>query len=51
MRCCLCGGHGPYWLLFADIRTNLIPFVQSLASWQLTVTTILIMGVGAYLPA
>jgi Mg2+-importing ATPase len=32
------------------IRTNLIPFVQSRASWQLTATTVVIMAMGAYLP-
>jgi len=32
------------------IRTNLIPFVQSRSSWQLSMTTILIMAIGAYLP-
>src|SRR5580658_9258614 len=34
-------------LIVHVIRTNLIPFVQSRASWQLTVTTFVIMGVGA----
>jgi Mg2+-importing ATPase len=37
-------------LVIHIIRTNLIPFVQSRASWQLTLTTILIMGIGALLP-
>jgi Mg2+-importing ATPase len=37
-------------LIIHVIRTNLIPFVQSRASWQLTMTTLFIMGVGAYLP-
>jgi Mg2+-importing ATPase len=37
-------------LIIHVIRTNAIPFVQSRASWQLTMTTILIMGIGAYLP-
>lgn len=37
-------------LIIHVIRTNLIPFVQSRASWQLTMTTILIMGISAYLP-
>ncbi len=37
-------------LIIHVIRTNLIPFVQSRASWQLTVTTIVIMIVGAILP-
>jgi len=37
-------------LIIHVIRTNLIPFVQSRASWQLTMNTILIMGIGAALP-
>jgi Mg2+-importing ATPase len=37
-------------LIIHVIRTNLIPFIQSRASWQLTMTTLVIMGVGAYLP-
>jgi len=37
-------------LIIHVIRTNLLPFIQSRASWQLTMTTLLIMGVGAYLP-
>jgi Mg2+-importing ATPase len=37
-------------LIIHVIRTNQIPFVQSRASWQLTLTTILIMAIGAYLP-
>jgi Mg2+-importing ATPase len=37
-------------LIIHVIRTNLLPFVQSRASWQLTMTTLLIMAVGAYLP-
>jgi Mg2+-importing ATPase len=37
-------------LIIHVIRTSLIPFIQSRASWQLTMTTILIMGIGAYLP-
>ncbi len=37
-------------LIVHVIRTNLIPFIQSRASWQLTMTTMLIMGVGAWLP-
>ena len=32
------------------IRTNQIPFIQSRASWQLTMTTLAIMLVGALLP-
>jgi Mg2+-importing ATPase len=37
-------------LIIHVIRTGQIPFIQSRASWQLTMTTILIMGIGAYLP-
>jgi Mg2+-importing ATPase len=37
-------------LIIHVIRTNLIPFIQSRASWQLTMTSFFIMGVGAYLP-
>ncbi len=37
-------------LIIHVIRTNLLPFVQSRASWQLTMTTMLIMALGAYLP-
>jgi Mg2+-importing ATPase len=37
-------------LIVHVIRTNLIPFIQSRASWQLTMTTMLIMGIGAWLP-
>jgi P-type Mg2+ transporter len=37
-------------LIIHVIRTNLLPFIQSRASWQLTMTTLLIMGIGAYLP-
>ncbi|HTB85823.1 MAG TPA: magnesium-translocating P-type ATPase [Candidatus Sulfotelmatobacter sp.] len=37
-------------LIIHVIRTNQIPFIQSRASWQLTMTTILIMGIGAILP-
>jgi Mg2+-importing ATPase len=37
-------------LIVHVIRTNLIPFIQSRASWQLTMTTLVIMGIGAYLP-
>jgi Mg2+-importing ATPase len=36
-------------LIIHVIRTNLIPFIQSRASWQLTMTTIIIMAVAAYL--
>src|SRR2546425_11873422 len=38
-------------LIIHVIRTNLIPFLQSRASWQLTMTTLLIMAMGAYLPS
>jgi Mg2+-importing ATPase len=37
-------------LIIHVIRTNQIPFIQSRASWQLTLTTVLIMALGAYLP-
>jgi Mg2+-importing ATPase len=37
-------------LIVHVIRTNLIPFIQSRASWQLTATTVTIMAIGAYLP-
>ncbi|MGH7970103.1 MAG: cation transporting ATPase C-terminal domain-containing protein, partial [Limisphaerales bacterium] len=37
-------------LIIHVIRTNLLPFVQSRASWQLTVTTVVIMLIGACLP-
>ncbi len=37
-------------LIIHVIRTNLIPFIQSRASWQLTLTTLLIMAFGAVLP-
>jgi Mg2+-importing ATPase len=37
-------------LIIHVIRTNLLPFVQSRASWQLTMTTLLIMAIGCYLP-
>ncbi|MGH8281235.1 MAG: magnesium-translocating P-type ATPase, partial [Gammaproteobacteria bacterium] len=37
-------------LIVHVIRTNLIPFIQSRASWQLTMTTVAIMGIGAWLP-
>jgi len=38
-------------LIVHVIRTNLIPFIQSRASWQLTINTLIIMGMGAYLPS
>jgi len=37
-------------LIIHIIRTNRIPFLQSLASWPLIVTTVLIMVIGIYLP-
>ena len=37
-------------LIIHVIRTNLIPFVQSRSSWQLSMTTLLIMGISAWLP-
>ena len=37
-------------LIIHVIRTSQIPFIQSRASWQLTMTSILIMAIGAYLP-
>ena len=37
-------------LIVHVIRTNQIPFIQSRASWQLTMTTLAIMGIGALLP-
>jgi Mg2+-importing ATPase len=37
-------------LVIHVIRTNRMPFVQSWASWQLTVTTVLVMALGAWLP-
>jgi Mg2+-importing ATPase len=37
-------------LIIHVIRTNLIPFIQSRASWQLTMTSLLVMGIGAALP-
>jgi len=37
-------------LIIHVIRTNMIPFIQSRSSWQLSMTTILIMSIGAYLP-
>ena len=37
-------------LIVHVIRTNQIPFIQSRASWQLTLTTFSIMGIGAWLP-
>jgi Mg2+-importing ATPase len=37
-------------LIIHVIRTNLLPFIHSRASWQLTLTTVIIMALGAYLP-
>jgi len=37
-------------LIIHVIRTNRIPFLQSWASWPLTVTTAVIMAIGAWLP-
>jgi Mg2+-importing ATPase len=37
-------------LIIHVIRTNKIPFLQSRASWQLTLTTLSIMGFGMWLP-
>jgi len=37
-------------LIIHVIRTNQIPFIQSRSSWQLSMTTILIMLIGALLP-
>jgi P-type Mg2+ transporter len=37
-------------LIIHVIRTNKIPFLQSRASWPLTVTTLSIMSVGMWLP-
>ena len=43
-------GFGTTALIVHVIRTSRIPFIQSRASWQLTLTTFLIMIVGASLP-
>jgi Mg2+-importing ATPase len=37
-------------LIIHIIRTNRIPFLQSRASWPLTVTTAIIMAIGVWLP-
>lgn len=37
-------------LIVHMIRTRQIPFIQSIASWPLLLTTALIMGVGIYIP-
>ncbi len=36
-------------LIIHVIRTNKIPFIQSRASWQLTLTSLVIVTVGAWL--
>jgi Mg2+-importing ATPase len=38
-------------LIIYVIRTNKLPFIQGRASWQLTMTTILVMGVAIWLPS
>ncbi len=37
-------------LIIHVIRTNKIPFIQSRASWPLIVTSVVIMGIGVWLP-
>jgi Mg2+-importing ATPase len=37
-------------LIVHVIRTNKIPFIQGRASWQLTITTVAIMAIAAWLP-
>ena len=37
-------------LIIHIIRTNRVPFVQSRASWPLTLTTVVVMAVGMWLP-
>jgi len=37
-------------LIIHIIRTNKIPFIQSRASWSLTLTTLFVMALGAWLP-
>ena len=37
-------------LIVHVIRTNKIPFIQDRASWQLTITTVVIMAIAAWLP-
>jgi Mg2+-importing ATPase len=37
-------------LIIHVIRTNKIPFFQSRASWPLVATTVLVMGLGLWLP-
>jgi P-type Mg2+ transporter len=38
-------------LIIHVIRTNKVPFLQSMASWQLTLTSAAIMAVGVWLPS
>ncbi len=37
-------------LIIHVIRTNKIPFLQSRASWPLMLTSVIVMGIGVYLP-
>ncbi len=37
-------------LIIHIIRTNQIPFIQSRASWQLTMTTLIVIGIAIWLP-
>ena len=37
-------------LIIHVIRTNKLPFIQGRASWQLTVTTVIVMGIAMWLP-
>jgi Mg2+-importing ATPase len=37
-------------LIIHVIRTKKIPFLEGRASWPLTITTVLIMGIGMWLP-
>ena len=37
-------------LIIHVIRTKKLPFIQGRASWQLTVTTIIVMGIAMWLP-
>ena len=37
-------------LIIHVIRTNKLPFIQGRASWQLTLATVLVMGIGIWLP-
>ncbi len=38
-------------LIIHVIRTNRLPFVRGRASWQVSVTTVLVMGIAMWLPA